>query len=261
MARGTTGTAHEPRCRGAPLIQDVEDHTELRIDRRGFDESAPRPAHDDVVVEKERSRVRQTDDRRLHARLGEGRNLRFDGNGERIQYRAQVAAAGLVRERCRAGRKLLVQSSDRIVRLLYGVRDCGRAVLVEERVRELTAGAEPRRQACNIQNGCSGGESRPGHRSDTVLRTIAARRNGLTILALASVTTEKRRPSFLFLFLPPGSPTKDCDIVGAPTPPAAVKVKKGDGVILGEMSIPAMNVAMAKTLFERFKRQPKHTVA
>ena len=83
----------------------------------------------------------------------------------------------------------------------------------------------------------------------------------LADVARFSVTVEKRRPSFLFLLAQPGFPTKDCDVIGSPAPPAAVKVKKGDGVIRSEMRIPAIKVAMAKTLFERFKRQPNHTVA
>src|SRR5262245_51776082 len=51
-----------------------------------------------------------------------------------------------------------------------------------------------------------------------------------------------------------GSPAKHRDIIGAPAHPTTIEVKKGQRLVL-KMSIPAVQVAMAKASFEHTERK------
>src|SRR5215213_5566383 len=68
------------------------------------------------------------------------------------------------------------------------------------------------------------------------------------------IPSQKRWPAFVLLPLTTRTPAKHRDIIGAPAHPTTIKVKKGQRLVM-KMRIPAMQVSMTKTSFERAERK------
>ena len=117
--------------RGSPSVScgsRVEDHALPRILRRDLQElGVAHPADGDAVVEEDRPRVVRGDEVVLVARGREDRHLRLDRHVQRVEHRAEVAAAALERQIYLTGREPPVELRDGVVDRPVGVAD-GRVV-------------------------------------------------------------------------------------------------------------------------------------